>query len=258
AAPARRSGAGPWATAGTGERTRRSSPVAWIAHSSGRMPGRLNSAASPKGKVNSLLRPAAGTPSSRRGRRGRAPGGFGRALGGRADRWTASRPAGRRGSGWDLALCYRDRSAASRAFRPSRPAWWRRSDDRSRRCRSLRSRIWPEFRPRLMATCPGCGKGGALRAAEESRTPARPDGLPGAVDWVLRAFRQRDLPAAGIDASVPVRICENGWPTGPGRSEEQQARVLETIVRSASGLRAELNVTHWQLFTLRDASSCRG
>jgi hypothetical protein len=88
--------------------------------------------------------------------------------------------------------------------------------------------------------------------------PAGPDGLPGAVDWVLRAFRQRDLPAAGIDASVPVRICENGWPTGPGRSEEQQARVLETIVRSASGLRAELNVTHWQLFTLRDASSCRG
>jgi len=85
--------------------------------------------------------------------------------------------------------------------------------------------------------------------------PMTADQLPGAVGWLLRTFRGRDLSAAGIGPQVPIRICENGWPTGPGRSEEQQALVLEAVIRTASGLRAELNVTHWELFTLRDADS---
>jgi hypothetical protein len=81
------------------------------------------------------------------------------------------------------------------------------------------------------------------------------DKLPGAVDWLLRTFRERDLARAGIPASVPIRICENGWPTGPGRPESLQADVLETVIRTAEALRAELNVTHWELFSLRDADS---
>ena len=56
---------------------------------------------------------------------------------------------------------------------------------------------------------------------------------------------------------MPIRICENGWPTGPGRPEQTQADVLETILRTVHALRAELNVTHWELFTLRDADSSR-
>ncbi|MEU1194524.1 hypothetical protein ABZ421_44895, partial [Streptomyces sp. NPDC005859] len=32
-----------------------------------------------------------------------------------------------------------------------------------------------------------------------------------------------------IPGSVAIRICENGWPTGPDRSEQQQAAVLETV-----------------------------
>jgi hypothetical protein len=87
--------------------------------------------------------------------------------------------------------------------------------------------------------------------------PVGVDGLPGAVDWVLRTYRERDLAGAGIPATVPIRICENGWPTGPGRPEDRQADVLETVLRSVVGLRAELNVTHWELFTLRDADSSR-
>ena len=81
------------------------------------------------------------------------------------------------------------------------------------------------------------------------------DQLEGAVDWLLRSFREEVLPIAGLGPGIPIRICENGWPTGPGRSPEQQADVLETIVRAVHARREELNVTHWELFTLRDADS---
>ena len=87
--------------------------------------------------------------------------------------------------------------------------------------------------------------------------PTGIDALPGAVRWVLRTYRERMLPLAGIDGATPIRVCENGWPTGPGRPEETQARVLETVVRTVSDLGAELNVTHWELFGLRDADSSR-
>jgi hypothetical protein len=85
----------------------------------------------------------------------------------------------------------------------------------------------------------------------------RPDQLPATVERLLRDFRERDLATAGIPASVPIRICENGWPTGPDRPEEQQAVVLDSIIRTVHALRADLNVTHWELFTLRDADSSK-
>lgn len=79
--------------------------------------------------------------------------------------------------------------------------------------------------------------------------------LKGAVDWLLRSFRNQALPICGIGPDVPIRICENGWPTGPGRSEETQADVLEAILRAVNTRRHDLNVTHWELFTLRDADT---
>ena len=88
-------------------------------------------------------------------------------------------------------------------------------------------------------------------------TPTGIDGLPGAVRWVLRTYRERMLPVAGIGPATPVRVCENGWPTGPARPEETQALALEAVVRTVSDLRADLNVTHWELFALRDADSSR-
>ncbi|GAA4589842.1 hypothetical protein GCM10023194_45100 [Planotetraspora phitsanulokensis] len=84
-----------------------------------------------------------------------------------------------------------------------------------------------------------------------------PDELPAAVEQMLRDFRERDLATVGIPASVPIRICENGWPTGPDRPEEQQAAALETVIRTVHALRTELNITHWELFTLRDADSSK-
>jgi hypothetical protein len=73
---------------------------------------------------------------------------------------------------------------------------------------------------------------------------------------ILTGYRTQ-LSAAGIPAAVPIRVSECGWPTGPGRSEQDQADALATILDTVAGLRGELGITHWELFTLRDADSSR-
>lgn len=81
--------------------------------------------------------------------------------------------------------------------------------------------------------------------------------LGDAVGLVLKAFRERILNTLGIAQTVPLHICENGWPTGDQRSPEHQADALETIVRNVHAMREQFNVTHWELFTLRDADSSK-
>jgi hypothetical protein len=89
--------------------------------------------------------------------------------------------------------------------------------------------------------------------------PPGPDGAPmalrDAVAGVLAGFRTVSLASANIPASVPIHITENGWPTSPARSYERQADVLEAIVRAVDECRAELNITHYEYFDLRDADS---
>lgn len=89
--------------------------------------------------------------------------------------------------------------------------------------------------------------------------PLAPAGLPGDirhfVEYALRSFRELSLPAAGISASVPIHLAENGWPTGPERPPERQAEALETIVRTVNDYRGNYHVTHYELFDLRDADS---
>ncbi|MGH2513636.1 MAG: hypothetical protein ACRDGQ_13220 [Candidatus Limnocylindrales bacterium] len=71
---------------------------------------------------------------------------------------------------------------------------------------------------------------------------------------LLTVFRTQ-LSTARISASVPIRVSECGWPTGPGRTDADQAEALSAILDAVSSVRAELGVTHWELFTLRDANS---
>ncbi|MFJ6616251.1 hypothetical protein ACIQOW_01555 [Kitasatospora sp. NPDC091335] len=85
--------------------------------------------------------------------------------------------------------------------------------------------------------------------------PVPPGQLADAVRAVVTGFRRDPLPLAGIGPGVPLRICENGWPTGPGRSEARQAEVVAEVVRTVAGLAAELNVTGYAFFALRDADS---
>lgn len=79
--------------------------------------------------------------------------------------------------------------------------------------------------------------------------------LVDAVRGVLTGFRNDALPRAGIGPAVPLRICENGWPTGPGRSEGRQAEVVEQVVRTVAGLAGELGIRSYSFFSLRDADS---
>ncbi|MER6300679.1 hypothetical protein ABT247_14065 [Kitasatospora sp. NPDC001539] len=85
--------------------------------------------------------------------------------------------------------------------------------------------------------------------------PVPADRLTDAVRAVLTGFREGALPRAGIGPAVPLRICENGWPTGPGRSEARQAEVVEEVVRAVVGLASELTITGYTFFALRDADS---
>lgn len=89
--------------------------------------------------------------------------------------------------------------------------------------------------------------------------PRHPDGSPmsmrDAVTAVLTGLRTVNLPAANIPSRVPIHITENGWPTSPTRSYTQQASVLETIIRTVYALRADLNITHYEYFGLRDTNS---
>ena len=81
-----------------------------------------------------------------------------------------------------------------------------------------------------------------------------PEHLRTAVEQALRHFRA-NVQTAGIPASVPIRITEHGWPTGPDRTYERQAEFLEMVIRTISDLREGLNITHYELFGLRDADS---
>ncbi|MFC5452855.1 hypothetical protein [Paenibacillus aestuarii] len=87
--------------------------------------------------------------------------------------------------------------------------------------------------------------------------------VPAAVERTLRQFREKDLTILGLPAHVPIRVTENGWPTGKNpfnpveRSYERQTHVLESVIRTVYRLRNELNITHYELFGLRDADSAK-
>jgi hypothetical protein len=76
-----------------------------------------------------------------------------------------------------------------------------------------------------------------------------------AVEEKLTHFRNVSLAEAGIPANIPLHICENGWPTGPNRFYTRQADILESIVIKVYELRNTLNITQFELFSLRDADT---
>jgi hypothetical protein len=65
-----------------------------------------------------------------------------------------------------------------------------------------------------------------------------PDGTTGdARDAMVNAMsvlRDCYMPLAGIAKSVPIHVTENGYPTGPGRSEEEQVTKLRTMVQAVN------------------------
>ncbi len=68
----------------------------------------------------------------------------------------------------------------------------------------------------------------------------------------MSVLRECYLPVAGIPASVPIKVEENGYPTGPGRPESEQVVAMEQMVRAVSEFRGTFNVTDYRWFDLRD------
>ncbi|WP_433218651.1 hypothetical protein ACQP00_13060 [Dactylosporangium sp. CS-047395] len=79
--------------------------------------------------------------------------------------------------------------------------------------------------------------------------------IRGGVEGVLRGFREQSLAAAGVPATTPIHITEHGWGTGPGRSLERQAEVVEEVVRTVASLAGSLNIAAYEHFALRDGNS---
>jgi hypothetical protein len=74
------------------------------------------------------------------------------------------------------------------------------------------------------------------------------DGMVNAISQLRRCF----MPVAGLGRAVPIHVEENGWPTGPGRSEEYQAAAMRAMVGAVHEFRGTYNVTDYRWFDLRD------
>jgi hypothetical protein len=71
----------------------------------------------------------------------------------------------------------------------------------------------------------------------------------------LGALRHRYMPLAGLPASVPVHVSENGYPTGARRTEAMQVNVMRASIAVVNANRSRYHVTDYRWFDLRDADS---
>jgi hypothetical protein len=77
-------------------------------------------------------------------------------------------------------------------------------------------------------------------------------------DSVLNAVsytRECMMPLAGLGDEVEIHVTENGWPTGPGRPEAEQAEALAEMVEAAHAYAGEYGVSDYRWFALRDADT---
>lgn len=74
------------------------------------------------------------------------------------------------------------------------------------------------------------------------------DGIVAAMSQLRQCF----MPIARLGPRVPIHVEENGWPTGPGRSEASQEIALRAMVGAVHEFRGTYNVTDYRWFDLRD------
>ena len=75
------------------------------------------------------------------------------------------------------------------------------------------------------------------------------------MDRALRVLRDTYMPAAGIPRTVPLRVSETGYPTGPGRTDAMQVTVMKAAVEAVYHARGTYNIRGLRWFDLRDADS---
>jgi len=71
----------------------------------------------------------------------------------------------------------------------------------------------------------------------------------------LGALRGRFMPLAGLPSSVPLHISENGYPTGPDRTQAMQVAVMHAAITAFNANRSQYHITDYRWFDLRDAHS---
>lgn len=76
--------------------------------------------------------------------------------------------------------------------------------------------------------------------------------LAAAVSFLVRRFRAVTT-EAGVPDNTPIHVTETGWPTGDGRAESTQARVLAAVADAVMGSDAGVEAYEW--FGLRDGLS---
>lgn len=80
-------------------------------------------------------------------------------------------------------------------------------------------------------------------------------GTAAAIKTDLATLRDTYMPLAGIPARVPLHISENGYPTGPGRTQAMQVTAMEAAVGAVNSARGTYNVSDYRWFDLRDNDS---
>ena len=83
----------------------------------------------------------------------------------------------------------------------------------------------------------------------------QPGGERNSLVNAFSVLRECFLPLAKIPESVPLHVSENGYPTSPARTYEQQEAFLRSMVGTVSELRGNYNVTDYRWFDLRDGDS---
>ncbi|MFC7546940.1 hypothetical protein [Plantactinospora sp. GCM10030261] len=90
-------------------------------------------------------------------------------------------------------------------------------------------------------------------------SPVAPRGKPGDVASLtvhaLRHLRETSLPRAHIPPDTPIHIVENGTPSGAPRTEQAQCDSLTDMLDAILAQQQPLNITQYELFSLRDADS---
>jgi hypothetical protein len=124
-------------------------------------------------------------------------------------------------------------------FNPDKPFWKEIALMADRSFYDALGYVGLDFFPDVFRPIPGAEKENVL---DES------------IKYIISLYRN-DMVQAGIRHDIPLHITENGWPTGDGRTEKKQAERMEKIIRAVYFLRATLNITHYELFSLRDADS---
>lgn len=71
----------------------------------------------------------------------------------------------------------------------------------------------------------------------------------------LATLRNTFMRLARISWSVPLHVSENGFPTGPRRTEAMQSAVMRAAITAVNAYRATYHVTDYRWFDLRDADS---